>query len=153
MTICLAHTKVVSDTTLILKKFIFYLWKARLPANQCTEFPEPERVSPVVLKRAKDILEAAGQPLKWPVGLPDPATAFWSYLGDLALNNMMPLVIFSSDPPVMGGDGTDLAGLSATSGARRHGGEEGSKQQEPYALQLIQEEGDQVLSRLLSKML
>lgn len=42
--------------------------------------------------------------LKWPVGLPDPATTFWSYLGDLALNSMMTVVIFSYDPPVMGGD-------------------------------------------------
>lgn len=80
---------------------------SRSQHRQITAQNSPEAqgyISLVAEKRAQNTLEATGKMFKWPVGLPDPATTFWSYLGDLALNSMMTVVIFSYDPPVMGRD-------------------------------------------------
>lgn len=53
----------------------------------------------VATKRAQNALEATGQMLKWPgVCL---TITFCSYLEELALNSIMPAVIFSADPPLM----------------------------------------------------
>lgn len=55
--------------------------------------------------------------------------AFCSYLEDLAVNIIMPVVIFSADPLLMRRVRTDLAEILDSLGARRHR-EKGSEQGE-----------------------